>query len=90
MTVSTITPSYKQLDWLRLCVASVRDQVADQLTDERPATSAPFSTLVPRLLAFPLSAFQLLRISAFSFIPRPSSEDPEVDMMLLHDIFTTW
>jgi glycosyltransferase involved in cell wall biosynthesis len=25
---SIITPSYKQLDWLRLCVASVRDQVA--------------------------------------------------------------
>ncbi len=28
MTFSIITPSFKQLDWLRLCVASVRDQVA--------------------------------------------------------------
>ena len=28
MNLSIITPSYKQLDWLRLCVASVRDQVA--------------------------------------------------------------
>ena len=27
MTFSIITPSYKQLDWLRLCAASVRDQV---------------------------------------------------------------
>jgi len=28
MSFSIITPSYKQLDWLRLCVASVRDQIA--------------------------------------------------------------
>lgn len=28
MRFSVITPSFKQLDWLRLCVASVRDQVA--------------------------------------------------------------
>lgn len=28
MHFTIITPSYKQLDWLRLCVASVRDQVA--------------------------------------------------------------
>lgn len=27
MTFSVITPSFNQLDWLRLCVASVRDQV---------------------------------------------------------------
>ena len=27
MLFSIVTPSYKQLDWLRLCVASVRDQV---------------------------------------------------------------
>jgi len=27
MTFSIITPSFKQLDWLRLCVASVRDQI---------------------------------------------------------------
>jgi len=26
---SIITPSCKQLDWLRLCVASVRDQVEE-------------------------------------------------------------
>ena len=25
---SIVTPSFNQLDWLRLCVASVRDQVA--------------------------------------------------------------
>ena len=28
MLISVITPSYKQIDWLRLCVASVRDQAA--------------------------------------------------------------
>ena len=28
MTFSVITPSFQQIDWLRLCVASVRDQVA--------------------------------------------------------------
>jgi glycosyltransferase involved in cell wall biosynthesis len=27
---SIVTPSYKQLDWLRLCVASVRDQAAEK------------------------------------------------------------
>ena len=26
---SIVTPSFKQLDWLRLCVASVKDQIAD-------------------------------------------------------------
>jgi glycosyltransferase involved in cell wall biosynthesis len=30
MTFSIITPSYGQLDWLRLCVASVADQVGTQ------------------------------------------------------------
>ena len=29
MKFSIITPSFNQLDWLRLCVASVRDQLAD-------------------------------------------------------------
>ena len=28
MTFSVVTPSFNQLDWLRLCVSSVRDQVA--------------------------------------------------------------
>ena len=27
MSISIITPSYGQLDWLKLCVASVADQV---------------------------------------------------------------
>ncbi len=30
MTFSIITPSFRQLDWLRLCVASVRDQVEEK------------------------------------------------------------
>lgn len=30
MKMSVITPSYKQLDWLRLCVASICDQVSPQ------------------------------------------------------------
>jgi N-acetylglucosaminyldiphosphoundecaprenol N-acetyl-beta-D-mannosaminyltransferase len=30
MTISIITPSYGQLDWLKLCVASVADQVGTQ------------------------------------------------------------
>jgi len=43
MTFSIITPSYNQIDWLRLCVASVRDQVevenaaaTDRAERERP------------------------------------------------------
>jgi hypothetical protein len=28
MRFTIVTPSFNQLDWLRLCVASVRDQVA--------------------------------------------------------------
>lgn len=31
-TFSIVTPSYNQLDWLRLCTASVRDQVASKST----------------------------------------------------------
>ncbi len=38
MRFTIVTPSYNQLDWLRLCVASVRDQVA-QGTDEWRVTS---------------------------------------------------
>jgi len=34
MTFSIITPSFKQLDWLRLCVASIRDQVWNGTGDE--------------------------------------------------------
>jgi hypothetical protein len=32
MRFTIVTPSYNQLDWLRLCVASVRDQVANPAT----------------------------------------------------------
>jgi glycosyltransferase involved in cell wall biosynthesis len=32
MRFTIVTPSYNQLDWLRLCVASVRDQVANSAT----------------------------------------------------------
>jgi len=38
MRFTIVTPSYNQLDWLRLCVASVRDQVA-QASDECRVTS---------------------------------------------------
>jgi glycosyltransferase involved in cell wall biosynthesis len=38
MRFTIVTPSFNQLDWLRLCVASVRDQVA-QASDECRATS---------------------------------------------------
>ena len=30
---SIVTPSFNQLDWLRLCVASVRDQVAEEIVN---------------------------------------------------------
>ena len=33
-TFSIVTPSYNQLAWLRLCVASVRDQVEGVMSDE--------------------------------------------------------
>lgn len=38
MTFSIVTPSYNQLDWLRLCIASVRDQVIS-IPDARNAHS---------------------------------------------------
>jgi len=34
VTISVITPSFNQLDWLRLCVSSVRDQVDGVANDE--------------------------------------------------------
>ena len=33
MTISIITPSYGQVDWLRLCIASVADQVGGKGRD---------------------------------------------------------
>ena len=56
MNCTIITPSFRQLDWLRLCVASIRDQVSDEegvesesSRDECRGTSTssprPFSTL---------------------------------------------
>jgi glycosyltransferase involved in cell wall biosynthesis len=36
MIFSIITPSYNQLDWLRLCIASVRDQVLPPTLDSHP------------------------------------------------------
>ena len=40
MRFTIVTPSYKQLDWLRLCVASVRDQVANTTTQGSASASA--------------------------------------------------
>lgn len=34
MNFSIITPTFRQLDWLRLCIASVRDQVGGQIQIE--------------------------------------------------------
>jgi glycosyltransferase involved in cell wall biosynthesis len=34
LTISVVTPSYKQPDWLRLCAASVADQAGENLTVE--------------------------------------------------------
>jgi glycosyltransferase involved in cell wall biosynthesis len=34
ITISVVTPSYKQPDWLRLCAASVADQTGENLTVE--------------------------------------------------------
>jgi len=34
ITISVVTPSYKQLEWLKLCAASVADQVGENLTVE--------------------------------------------------------
>ena len=51
MTISIITPSYGQLDWLRLCVASVADQVAPEAqfesTKVRKYESNDLSTFEP-------------------------------------------
>ena len=35
---SIVTPTFRQLDWLRLCIASVRDQVLPPTLDFRPST----------------------------------------------------
>jgi glycosyltransferase involved in cell wall biosynthesis len=45
---SIITPSFNQLDWLRLCVASVRDQVGEKLngSKELPAQVSGFQPQV--------------------------------------------
>jgi len=51
MNFSIVTPSYNQLDWLRLCVASVRDQTGHESRDQsrasRTASPRP-SILDPR------------------------------------------
>jgi len=43
MLFSIITPSFKQLDWLRLCVASVRDQFRLSTLNSQPSTADPLS-----------------------------------------------
>lgn len=43
-TFSIITPSYNQLDWLRLCVASVRDQVNCESRVESRESRAKIAT----------------------------------------------
>jgi glycosyltransferase involved in cell wall biosynthesis len=58
MTISIITPSYRQLDWLRLCVASVRDQAVSNAesgnlkpeTKNSPSHSADFSISVEHII----------------------------------------
>ena len=51
MKFSIITPSFNQLDWLRLCVASVKDQMADggwRMAEDNPSqTQNPESTSPP-------------------------------------------
>ncbi len=47
MLFSIVTPSFRQTDWLKLCIASVRDQVqenAEQLKDQACANSSQQST----------------------------------------------
>ena len=52
--LSIITPSFKQLDWLRLCVASVRDQTEEEkaetgkLKAENPLQVSSFKSQVSR------------------------------------------
>jgi len=55
MTFSIITPSFKQLDWLRLCVASVRDQVGAESSDESRASSASNPSPLDSRLSTPSS-----------------------------------
>lgn len=40
LQISVVTPSYNQIDWLRLCVASVRDQITDEETNRNQVTKA--------------------------------------------------
>lgn len=46
MRLSVITPSYNQPDWLRLCIASIRDQIGD---DTRPGEGSGSSRVAMRV-----------------------------------------
>jgi len=48
MHFSIVTPSFNQLDWLRLCIASVRDQILPPLGLWNEKTIPPGSTLDTR------------------------------------------
>lgn len=47
---SIITPSFNQLDWLRLCVASVRDQLEPTPIANQPPTAATEALLVEHIV----------------------------------------
>jgi len=49
MTFSIITPSYNQLDWLRRCVASVRDQVGEKAAGTENSQSSGLQAGIPAL-----------------------------------------
>jgi hypothetical protein len=43
MRFTIVTPSYNQIDWLRLCVASVRDQVAQTGDESKTGEAIPLT-----------------------------------------------
>ena len=51
MTFTVVTPSFGQLDWLELCLASVRDQVAHAVAAGDSASLAHANGVGPKLAA---------------------------------------
>ena len=61
MRFTIVTPSYGQLDWLELCVASVRDQVATRAEtgNLKPETGSAFAFAVANVSRLHLLAGRL-------------------------------
>ena len=63
-TFSIVTPSFKQLDWLRLCVASVRDQMEEEKAETgklKPENPLQVSSLKSQVSRPPLAVEHIIQ-----------------------------